>query len=117
MSNELEPVRCGCGGEATVDCYLGGLDKNDLYYVYCPECNIQTANYLIEAEAVTAWNTAMGNGDGLSPEDRTAKVISVYKPIEGSDRTIYVTCCEKCERVVGAFDDYCPGCGCRLEWE
>lgn len=53
----------------------------------------------------------------IEPKERTVKVASVYKPIEGTDNVIHVTCCEKCERVVSIFDDYCPGCGAKLEWE
>lgn len=101
-----KPVNCGCGGEATVDCYLGGLDKNDLYYVYCPECNIQTANYLIEAEAIEAWNRAMGAKDINVPnKERTAKVK------EGWGLAV----CE-CGRRVFEGDIYCSRCGAKLDW-
>lgn len=115
MTDELKPVRCGCGGEATVDCYLGGLDKNDLYYVYCPECNIQTANYLIEAEAITAWNKAMGNRMELQTVERTAKVDAGYKSVINGK--LMDGHCMTCGRYVMDEDDYCPGCGARLEWE
>ncbi len=54
-----KPCKCGCGGEAEVDCYLGCISTHDLYYVYCKNCYIQSANYKTEAEAVTAWNRAM----------------------------------------------------------
>ena len=117
MTDKLTPVRCGCGGEATVDCYLGGLDKNDLYYVYCPECNIQTANYLIESEAVQAWNRAMGAKD-IHVVDKFAKDINVprkgkWQRRKGSD------CweCSECHAVLESDDIvrhnyyYCYHCG------
>ena len=118
MTDELKPVPCGCGGEAWTDYIIGEPSEGVGWFVCCKNCEIQLPpEYATEAEAITAWNRAMGNGDKPSPDERTVKVISVDKPIEGSDRTIHVTCCEKCERVVGIFDDYCPGCGARLEWE
>ena len=58
-NEELKPVRCGCGGLAEVDCYLGDNNNHDLYYVYCQKCYIQSANYKTEAKAITAWNRAM----------------------------------------------------------
>lgn len=106
MTDEIKPVRCGCGGEATVDCYLGDLDKNDLYYVYCPECNIQTANYLIEAEAIQAWNRAMG--------ERTVKVEDTWK-IAGYDEIN--AWCPECEHRITRGCSYCPTCGVKLEWK
>ena len=39
--------------------------------------------------------------------EQTAKVI---------DNVIHVICCEKCERVVSIIDNYCPGCGAKLDW-
>ena len=115
MTDELTPVRCGCGGEATVDCYLGDLDKNDLYYVYCPECNIQTANYLIEAEAITAWNRAMSG----ARRDKIAITKGYWRVTYDG---LYCSVCNyKCETT--ALPDVCPHCGTsmkcglRLEWD
>ena len=42
----------------------------------------------------------------VEPE-QTAKV---------TDNVIHVICCEKCERVVSIIDNYCPGCGAKLDW-
>ena len=53
--NELKPVRCGCGGEAIVD----QTDGYDEYQVYCPKCFMSSGTFNTEAEAITAWNTAM----------------------------------------------------------
>ena len=56
----MKPVRCGCGGEAVVDSWLGGLHQANVYYVHCERCDAKTTNYFTETEAVSAWNTAMG---------------------------------------------------------
>ena len=58
--NELKPVRCGCGGEAKIDkhTYYRALPT---YGVRCHRCGQQTSQfYMNEAEAITAWNKAMG---------------------------------------------------------
>jgi len=62
MSDELKPVRCGCGGEAIIglkewEDRKGNYHENS--FVYCNDCSISTGGYLTEAEAVTAWNRAM----------------------------------------------------------
>ena len=54
-TEELKPVPCGCGGEAVVH-----EQEYGEYEVYCPRCFITTDDYNTEAEAVTAWNRAMG---------------------------------------------------------
>ena len=53
MTDELKPVRCGCGGEAMLL-----VDINN-YSIMCRKCGISTENYDTEAEAITAWNRAM----------------------------------------------------------
>ena len=61
MTDELKPVRCGCGGEAKVRTYIRTDHIEDPYhYVQCDECRISTVLYLTEAEAIEAWNRAMG---------------------------------------------------------
>lgn len=57
------------------------------------------------------------NAQTVEPKERTAKVGTAEKQIEGSDRTITVTACGNCGTVVSIFDNYCAGCGCRLEWK
>ena len=75
MNEELKPVRCGCGGEVAVHKQLAGE-----YEVYCRRCFITTDNYYTEAEAIQAWNTAMGANlekeqiKGANVPERTAKV-------------------------------------------
>ena len=56
MSEELKPVNCGCGGEAKVD----QTDGYDEYQVYCPKCFMSSGTFNTEAEAIQAWNKAMG---------------------------------------------------------
>lgn len=65
--NELKPVRCGCGGEAELKhyCYSYG-DDDQYYYVWCQRCDIQTKTYRTEAEAIEAWNRAMGIDNGIN---------------------------------------------------
>ncbi len=60
MTNELKPVKCGCGGEARICSYLSREDCMMVYYVKCEKCGIETDDLPSEAEAVKAWNTAMG---------------------------------------------------------
>ena len=60
---EIKPIHCGCGGEAIVhDC-----DQYDsfamLYWVSCEKCGITTETYDDKAEAIKAWNRAMGGRD------------------------------------------------------
>ena len=106
MTDELKPVRCGCGGEAWMS--HGKSDGQDDCMIVCIGCGIATRYYDSEAEAITAWNRAMS--------ERMAKVTTVEKPIIGSAKTISVMACENCENVVSIFDSYCSGCGAKLEW-
>ena len=95
MTDELKPVRCGCGGEAKI------RQDGTLYYVRCPECGTESADYQFSVEAIEVWNRAMG--------ERTAKVV------EGQKGSWYCTGCGKwCDK---DEDIYCAYCGARLEWE
>lgn len=60
MTDKLTPVRCGCGGEAKVISYLSREYCKMTYYVRCVECGTETDDLHSEAEAITAWNRAMG---------------------------------------------------------
>ena len=60
MTDKLKPVKCGCGGEAKVIKYRSCVDGVIRWFVLCTNCNIITAQYPIESEAITAWNRAMG---------------------------------------------------------
>lgn len=64
MSEALKPVRCGCGGEAEVDCLL----QPDGFYMagcYCKKCGTKTIPFWDKEKdkaidyAVTTWNRAM----------------------------------------------------------
>ena len=59
MTDELKPVNCGCGGEAMIRKHTF-YRAMPLYQVRCPECGIATSTRNTEAEAITAWNRAMG---------------------------------------------------------
>ena len=107
MSEELNPVRCGCGGEAKVDTQpLFGC------YVMCGNCGMRTRLFINRAKAITAWNRAVG--------ERTAKVVEHEMIITDTDgcsyhRTEYL--CGNCKKKVISGDEYCSHCGARLEWE
>ena len=119
--DELKPVRCGCGGEANWDCLDGK------HQVGCLDCGICTKSYDTEAEAVEAWNTAMGAKDinvpnkfaddnNVGDKERTAKVIREKKWGD------WEYMCEKCfsegwKVLLIGEPKYCPSCGCRLEWK
>lgn len=127
MTDEMKPVRCGCGGEAKVEC-ANGYDpfaekiKPNLWYgVICKKCKIQTKAYYTEAEAVTAWNRSMGNRMELQTVERTAKVVNQRK-LSGEITIIIgdtdVGECGNCGKpVLKSMDRYCHECGARLEWK
>lgn len=95
MSETKKPVRCGCGGEAKVFGY-DALSGDHDFYVNCTKCGICTPSKPSEAEAVEAWNRAMGTNtrrllevlvhDAIDTNDgdkeRTAKVASMSDLIE-----------------------------------
>lgn len=65
MSDEIKPVRCGCGGEAFHDTARGWNPVREdalvvWHRVICKNCGTQTKAFYTEAEAVEAWNKAMG---------------------------------------------------------
>jgi len=111
MSDELKPVRCGCGGEAQIakKYLMGNLPD---VYVLCGNCSIRTGEYYSEAEAIEAWNKAMGW--------RKAKVVEHDASITDTDgykyhRFEYI--CGVCKKKVIGGDEYCSHCGARLEWD
>ena len=94
-----EPINCGCGGEAKLIKYTHRPYYKVSYYVRCKNCRTRTQDYCTEAEAIEAWNKAMS--------ERTAKVHDYF----GCER------CAECENPVFEDDEFCSGCGARLEWE
>ena len=104
MSEELKPVRCGCGGEAkTIQAFNKG------WYVYCPKCIMCGSFYSTEAEAITAWNRAMGATD-MNVGDKETVIIEPFT----TDMNHVGYC--KCGYLVNAEWKYCPNCGAKLEW-
>jgi hypothetical protein len=57
MSEELKPVRCGCGGEAYI---FRGENRN---WIFCVECHTESKPYETVEKAITAWNKAMSATD------------------------------------------------------
>lgn len=102
MSDELKPVRCGCGGEAEVIKHtFHGASPS--YGVACRKCRTESWQFFeTEAEAVTAWNKTMG--------ERTAKVEVLYR-----DESVIFGHCE-CGQAVNTYSIYCHKCGAKLDW-
>ena len=76
VTKMIQPVRCGCGGEAEV---LQPSGYREHFLVWCPDCGIKTSYQLTEAEAIETWNRAMGardinvpNKDLISRQDAIA---------------------------------------------
>ena len=90
MTDELTPVRCGCGGEAWAFMTLYPENVERPYICQCRKCFTRTGGYQTESEAVTAWNKAM----------RRAKVDVIEYTIDGKGPK-----------------PFCPHCGDELEWE
>ena len=117
MSEELKLVRCGCGGEAKVDWTV--INGYYMAGVVCSKCGTKTVSFYERhdkdkaiTEAITAWNTAMG--------ERTAKVIEHDASITDDRGYKYLRSeylCENCKKKVIGGDEYCSHCGCRLEWK
>ena len=109
-----EPVNCGCGGNVDIhfigNTYIGDYHKfTEKYFICCEKCGVKTPICKTREEAIEIWNKAM--------KKQVAKVIGIEKPIIGDEeKVIKVISCSKCENVVSIFDNYCPNCGCRLEW-
>ena len=109
MTDELKPVRGGCGGEAWAMMALYPDYAECPYICQCRKCHIKTVGYETKAEAIEAWNKAMGSAEKSSVVERTAK--AEYSNADGE----YL--CSECGRVVQIEDAYCCGCGARLEWD
>ena len=117
MTNDLKPIPCGCGGEAKVQ-RVRTL-KSYVLVVMCTKCEIATNYYTNEAEAIQAWNRAMGSTEKSSVVERTAKVIEHDASVTDTDgykyhRSEYL--CGACKKKVIGGDEYCSHCGCRLDW-
>jgi len=85
------------------------------YRIVCPKCYVQTKAYRSEAEAVEAWNKAMGSAEKSSTVERTAKVKERFMLVTGGMGDTLSLC--ECGFIVSDKWTYCPSCGARLEWE
>ena len=103
MSEALKPVRCGCGGEAYYEAYENyNFGSYIAQIMICEKCGMRTAEWPSEAEAIEAWNKAMG--------ERTAKVVC-----NGTTMGLSF-CCGNCGKPVHSEGEYCHHCGAKLEW-
>ena len=123
-SNNLKPVRCGCGGEVEVH-IMGHEMTKAQYYINCEKCDTRTWFYDTEAEAITAWNKAMGAKDINVPDkERTAKVKNIQTDWHDDEyindrlgEMYHFGDCDNCGETVTEGQKYCSYCGARLEWE
>lgn len=118
MADKLTPVCCGCGGEATVKKHTF-YRALPLYSVKCDKCGIQVPSRNTEAEAIAAWNRAMGSTEKSSTVERTAKAIEHDASVTDTDgykyhRSEYL--CGECKKKILSGDDYCSHCGAKLDW-
>ena len=68
MSHDINPIQCGCGGDAELRYINPYWYLEDVWQVQvsCKKCNIQTSYYKdenktkAEKKAIIAWNKAMG---------------------------------------------------------
>ena len=105
MTDELNPVRCGCGGEAQVM----HPSYTHCIVVMCGKCGIKTPYMNTETEAIETWNRAMGATDmNVGDKERTAK--AEWSEPDGC----YL--CGGCGRQVEQIDSYCAECGVKLDW-
>ena len=100
MTDELTPVCCGCGGEAKVQ-RVRTL-KSHVLVVMCTKCEIATNYYATEAEAIEAWNRAMGAKDINVPGK------GFGKPVYASEATGFDPSLAGCDPV---FNHVCSICG------
>ena len=100
----MEPVKCGCGGEARIY----GIDY---HWVYCSICDIATKPYDTVSEAIEAWNRALNKQSvKVIEHDASITTLDGYK----YHRSEYL--CGNCKKKVIGGDDYCSHCGVRLDW-
>lgn len=133
MSNELKPVRCGCGGEANVFGY-DALSGDHDFYVNCTKCGICTPSKPTKAEAIEAWNRAMGTNTRKLLEvlvhdatdtnvgDKDIEIIRIPIPVDTNSERNKVWSCPVCGQYMhrtswGRDNHYCPSCGARMEWK
>lgn len=114
MMDELKPVQCGCGGEAVI--YVTHW-WGKCYVCECEECGTASRPCDTEAEAITAWNRAMGAKDINVPnKERTAKVSNqIFNNSNPYTVGAWIGTCE-CGELVSNSSKYCHMCGAKLDW-
>lgn len=128
MEDEIKIANCGCGGEAVHGKWVRKVGVI-AHAVGCKNCGIQTKPYPTEAEAITAWNRAMGAKDinvpnkfvtdtNVGNKERTAKVVSddVIITVNGYRYHYEEYLCNACKKKVFSCDSYCSHCGAKLDW-
>ena len=122
---KIEPVNCGCGGKAQIETVTTRFEQKPRFRIICEKCKISTIwDYFSEAEAVEAWNLAMGSTEksstvertwqevGKTWQERTAKVERLNMVTENN--RVYK--CENCGQYMHrtAWSNpvkFCPNCG------
>lgn len=122
MSEALKPVRCGCGGEAVLETdhdTIQPVAPIDWKRVKCNKCNIRTTWRKSEAEAITAWNRAMGATDKNVGDKERKK--GEWVDGNGKDTFIHCSVCDKeayWDTDYGQQEfDFCPYCGADMRGE
>ena len=116
MSEELKPVRCGCGGEAEAIVLEDYETNKPWHIVQCNKCKIETDEYRTKSEAITAWNKAMDAKD-INVPNKFATDINVGNKTAKFKQDGEFLRCGKCNHIVDSGYKYCPKCGSRLEFE
>ena len=94
---DLKPVDCGCGGKPNK--YESPITGRIL--LECNTCGIETKFYDTEAEAVQAWNRAMGAGKNKLAITKGYWIVTY-------DGLYCSVCNYKCETT--AVPNVCPCC-------
>ena len=107
MNDKLELHHCGCGGEAFSH-FIPLMGNLPSCFIYCKKCGIKTIPFQTESEAITAWNTAMG--------ERTTKVGNqIFNNSNPYTVGAWIGTCE-CGELVSYSSKYCHMCGAKLDW-
>lgn len=97
-------------------CY--GFEHRNIYAVECNKCGICTCEYDTEAEAIEAWNRAMGIAEKSSTVERTAKVKedewTEHKMLSRDYGKIYYQHDCSCNLYESPYP-FCPNCGMKMK--
>lgn len=114
MSDEMKLCHCGCGGEAIYGKWVRKVGVI-AHAVGCKNCGIQTKPYPTEAEAVQAWNRAMGKRTVKVELNPLAEDIVIGNTTFKIGTRVIAEC--ECGTWLRLGYKYCPNCGARLEWD